>query len=261
MTGRGRRSLAAALCVASALAGAQPDDEARRHLIAQKLRLVEATGATAAVQRARAALAGNRLDEAGAALDEALRSAGKAGAKSAQSAAPDRASLDRLAEQIATYGLALEELARQGNGEAAGIATRLAALRAEGEALAADGRLADAKRRLGDAYGLAVQALVRLRAGQTVTMSLRFDNAADEYAYERRRFRSSEMLVAMMVAEGRADGERAGLVAELLREAHALAAAAAEKAAGADHRNAVGAMEAAAGRLNRALQTMGVPVF
>lgn len=261
----GRRKLAAALCLASLCAGVQAADDAARRLIEQKLRLVEATASTPAAreaaQRARAALEGNRLDEAGAALDEALRSAGKAGARAAQAAAPDKASLDRLGEQIATYRLALEELARQGSGEAGGIATRLGALRGEAEALAAGGRLADAGRKLGDAYGLAVQALVRLRAGQTVTQSLHFETPAEEYAYERRRFRSSEMLVDMMVGEGRAGGDGAKLVAELQREARALAASAADKAAAADHRGAVAGMEAAAARLNRALQAMGVPVF
>lgn len=264
MTG-GRRSVAAALCLASLLAGAQPADDAPRRLIEQKLRLVEATAASAAAQeaaqRARAALEGNRLDEAGAALDEALRNAGRAGARSAPPPAAARASFDGLREQIATYRMALEELARQGSGEAGGIATRLGALRSEAETLAAGGRLADANRKLSDAYGLAVQALVRLRAGQTVTQSLHFETPAEEYAYERRRFRSSEMLVDMMLGEGRADGERVGLVGELLREARALAAAAADKAGGGDHGAAVAAMEAAAARLNRALQLMGVPVF
>lgn len=291
-----RRVVAAALrlllpaLLATAAFAQAPDagDEARRRLIEQKLRLVDTLINSPAAQsaargreaeapalvldgrrlleRAQTALRENRLQDASGALDEALRNAGKAAARlSAQpgalSASAQRASFDSLAEQVATYRAALDDLARQGNAEARSLAARTAALRAEADALAGAARLGDANRKLGDAYRLAVEGLSRLRAGQTVTLSLDFATPADEYAYERKRFQSSEILVNMMIDEGRAEGERRRFIDEFMREGRRLAALAAEQAQAADHRAAVAAMESAAAQLNRALQSMGVPAF
>lgn len=286
----GVRLLALALMTTAALAQTPgvADPEQRRRLIEQKLRLVESLINSPAAQnsaygrdaetpahvldgkrlvdRARAALVANQLDEAGSAVDEALRSAGKASARlSAQpgalSTSAQRATYTGLAEQVATYRSALDDMARQGNGEARSLVARIEASRVEADRLAAGGRLGDANRKLGDAYRLAVEALSRLRAGQTVTMSLAFETPAEEYAYERKRFQSSEMLVAMMIDEGRAEGERRNLVDGFLREGRRLDAQAAERANLGDHRAAVTDMEKAATQMNRALQTMGVPVF
>lgn len=279
-------ALSASPAHAEVLAG-QDAAAQRQRLIEQKLRLVEslvnapaaqrgaegrpadaatlASAAKAQLEQARAALAANRLDEAAAVLDGALRSASQASARIAGqggslTASAQQASFRSLNEQVATYRAAIDDLARQG-GEGKAVSARLADLHAEATRMADAGRLGDANRRLGEAYKFAIESLSRLRAGQTVTLSLKFDTPADEYAYERKRFHSSEILVAMMLDEGRADGERRNGVDGSLREGRQLKDLAATQADGGDYRTAVATMERAAGHLNRALQLMGVPVF
>lgn len=275
--------------VAQAQMPASADDhEARSRLLGQKLRLVELLTRSAVAQaskagpgvetsdllgegqrlllRAREAFAASRLDEAGSALDEALRNAARISAR--RSSHPDAANtaalqvgFGGLREQVATYRAALEDLAVQGRKEARQAGTRVDALESQAKGLAESGSWQEANRKLGEAYRLSIESLSSLRAGQTVTLSLTFDTPADEYAYERKRFQSSEMLVAMMIDEGRAEGERRRMVQGFVDEGKQLGGMAAEQADRGDYRSAIDAMERAATHLNRALQTMGVPVF
>jgi hypothetical protein len=282
--------------------------EQRKRLIEQKLHLVESLinspaartsveggepEASALVangrlllEQVRQAMASDRLDEATAALDEALRSATRASARlsnksGALSSSVQQANHKNLSEQLAGYRSGIEDLARQGNGEAKALATRINLLQADARTLADAGKLGDANRKLADAYKLAVELISRLRAGQTVTLSLKFNTPAEEYEYERRRFQSSEILVNMMLAEGRADdprrnvlpgfdnvsgeglpeGGRRGVVDKLVSEARQQLGLAAAEANGGDHKTAVTSMEKAVAKLNRALQMMGVPIF
>ena len=281
------------LSLLSSVAFSQGGDDSaaadqRKRLIDQKLRLVDALvnspAAQASVQAreseasalvlggrrllesARAALAANQLDEASASADEALRSATKASARvsnqaGALSNSAQQTNYKNLLEQVATYRTGIEDLAKQGSGEAKAVAARIDALKAEAESLARAGKLGDANRRLADAYKLAVESISKLRAGQTVTLSLKFDTPAAEYDYERRRFQSSEILVDMMVSEGRTEGERRSMVEGFVREGRRLVGVAADQAQGGDYKGAVAVMEKATAQLNRALQAMGVPVY
>lgn len=260
---------------ACAAAHAQPGAEAdpRGRLMAQKLRLVEslvespapdAAGAEGRqlLKRAREALAANRHEEAGRALDAALRNAVKTAARpGARSAGAEQAIYAGLLEQVATYRAALQDIDGPAAGEARSATARIDGLRKEAAALADGRRPGDANRKLGEAYRHAIETLSRLRKGQTVVLSLDFATPAEEYDYESRRFHSSELLVGMMLAEGRADGERRALVDGFLREGRRLRGVAATHADRGDHRGAIPTMEQAAAELNRALQAMGVPVF
>lgn len=266
-------------------AGAQgADEEQQARLVEQKLKLVEmlvnspaakassADPAAAAaldkrrqlLDEARQAAVERRWQQAGRALDEALVRAAQgkaatAGAELAEGAS--RTSLKNLGEQLASYRASLDTLVRSGRPGAAELLARSDALAAEAKAMAIAGRFDDANRRLGEAYRLVVEGLAKLQAGQTVTLSLKFESPADEYAYEERRFASNELLVAMMIDEGRAEGERRRLVESFGTEARQLRQQAQTLASRGDHKAAVSAMEKASAQLNRALQAMGVPVF
>ena len=279
------------LAVACATAGAQTpagDAEApSSRLIAQKLRLVESllepTAAPSAagggdaetrvlvreghwlIERTRQALAAQRYDDAGSAADAALRHAVKVSARRSSQAGTlgagaQQASYGRLLEQVATYRRALDDVSGSGAGQAREAAGRVDTLRSEAAALANGGRIVDANRKLGEAYRHAVETLSRLRAGQTVTLSLNFATPADEYRYELQRFESSEILVGLMINEGRADGARTR-VDGFLREGRRLHGVAAASADSGDHGDAITAMEEAAAQLNLALQAMGLPAF
>lgn len=280
----------------------------RKRLIEQKLRLVESMVNSRATQlsqagreapiseqalegrkmldRIREALAANQLDQASATLDEALRSATKASARpSMQPGEPgngaQQASYRSLSEQVASYLHGIEELAKQGNSEAKAVVSRINVLQTDAGKLVEAGKLGEANRQLAEAYKLAVGSISKLRAGQTVTLTLKFGTPLEEYDYERRRHQSSELLVNMMIGDGRAEearlnvlpgfdnvtgegvpiGGRRAMVDGLVREAAQQLELAVERAQSGEHQDAITLMEKATAKLNRALQVMGVPIF
>jgi hypothetical protein len=288
------RAFAVALAV-SGLASAGPADaqsaseDGKRRLIEQKIKLLDnllnspaaknaAFGkeaettvlierGTKAVDTARKALAEQRLDEATAALDDAMKSVTAATRKmqsgSALSASAQRKTYDEQTEQVATYRASVAQLTRdaQSGDEARALLEKLDALTAAAKQLESAGRLGEANRKLADAYKMATEELARLRQGQEVVMSLRFDTPADEYAYEQKRYGSNEIMVDMMIGEGKADGDRRRLVDTFVNEGKRLKRDAEIRADAAQFKEALAMMEKANDQMKRALQMMGVPVF
>ena len=221
-----------------------------------------------AVEAARKALNEERYDEAAKLLDEALKSASAASRKlSAEgpgfSDSAQRKTLQDLGEQVATYRASVVDLTRDGKvgAEAKGLLARIDNLSAESKQLADVGRLGDANKKLAEAYKLSVEEISRLRAGQEVVLTLKFDTPADEFAYEQKRFHSSEIMVDLMITEGRAEGDKRKLVDSFLGEGRKLKGQADARAETGQYEEAVGLMEKATVQLNRALQSMGVPIF
>jgi hypothetical protein len=278
----------AALVLAGPL-GAQtaPDPEQQKRLAEQKLKLVEtlanspaaqaaASGADseaagmiergrALLKDAREAIAAQRFDEAGKALDEALRTVSRANSRNAGSLADSaqKQKLQDMTDQVTSYRASMVEMTKNSKiaTEAQAALQRVDALADEGRKLAAAGRLGDANKKMADAYKLAIEEISRLRSGEVVTMSLKFDTPADEYAYEQKRFQSNEILVGMMLSQGRAEGNTRRLVDGFVQEAGKLKDEAAGLAAAKNHKEAISVMEKAYMQLNRALQSMGVPAF
>ena len=275
------------LAAPAAWAQATPDPEQQRRLAEQKLKLVEmlvnspAAQASSAskdaeiagliersrelLKQARETLAGRRYAEAAQALDEALRNVSRANSRNSGglSDSVQKQRLQDMSEQVTTYRASLAELAKNqgGAGSAQAALQRVDGLADESRKLAAAGRLGDANKKMAEAYKLEVEEISRLRAGQEVVMSLKFDTPAAEYDYEQKRFQSNEILVGMMIAEGRAEGDKRRLVDGFLREAGRLKADAIDQSINNNFKEAVSLMEKAVAQLNRALQSMGVPVF
>lgn len=285
-----RRLSVGLLCLALALpamAQTAPDPEQQRRLAEQKLKLVEmlvnapAAKAAAAskdgdsaalIERgrsllatAREALAAQRYPEAASALDEALRSVSKANSRNAGglSDSVQKQRLQDMSEQVATYRGALVDMQKhpKTGGEATAALGRVDALAEEAKRLATAGRLGDANKKMAESYKLAVEEISRLRSGEVVTLSLKFNSPVEEFAYEQKRVQSNEILVNMMIADGRADGDKRRLVDGFVQEAGRLKSEAAGHAMNSKHKEAVEAMEKAFTQLNRALQSMGVPAF
>ena len=264
-----------------------PDPEQQKRLAEQKLKLVEtlanspaaqaaATGADAEaaaliergralLKEAREAIAATQFGEASKALDEALRNVSRANNRNAGSLADSaqKKKLQDMAEQVTSYRASMVEMTKNPKiaAEAQSALQRVDALADEGQKLATAGRMGDANKKMADAYKLAIEEISRLRSGDVVTMSLKFDTPADEYAYEQKRFQSNEILVGMMVSQGRADGGKQRLVDGFVQEAGKLKDEATSLATAKSHKEAVAVMEKAYMQLNRALQTMGVPAF
>lgn len=289
------RRIAAASALLAALGGdpaAAADDPARQATVEQKMRLVEmlvesraGKGIAADGDPARAAmieqrrqllgqahqaLAAGRLGEAERRLDEALARSARA---SAQAGGRPRAlgdsaldaAIANLEQQLASYRTTLTGLAR-GEGVAAGEARTLLArvdhLRSAAERHSAADKRADAHDRLREAYRLLVEGLARIQAGQTIVMSLKFDDPADEYAYEQRRFHSNELLLRMTLAGQEGDPARPPQqVQAFTAEAYRLRDEAEALSRRNDHAAAIALMERAYAQLNRALQALGVPAF
>jgi len=217
--------------------------------------------------KARSAIDEGRLDEAAAALDDALKSASKASRRlSSEGGLTDsaqRKQLKDMTEQVRTYRKAVEDLTRDPKlqPEASKVLAEVDRLSAEADKLSAAGRLGEANKHMADAYKHAVQELSRLRAGQEVVLSLNFETPAEEYAYEQKRFGSNQIMVDMMIGEGRAEGGRRQLVDRFVGEGRRLKLEAEQQAEAGKYAEAVALMEQATKQLNRALQSMGVPVF
>jgi hypothetical protein len=270
---------------AAAQTAADPEQQQQR-LAEQKLRLVEmlvnapaaqaaaAKGGDAAaliergrglLKEAREALAAQRPVDASKALDEALRSVSKAGGHGAAglSDSVQKQRLQDMGEQVATYRGSLVALAADAKSGAAAKSAleRVDALADEARRLAGAGRLGDANKKMAESYKLAVEEISRLRAGEVITMSLKFNSPAEEYAYEQKRFQSNEILVNMMIAEGRAEGDKRRMVDGFIQEAGRHKAEAINQTSSNNFREAVTQMEKAFVQLNRALQAMGVRAF
>jgi hypothetical protein len=270
-----------------AAAQTAPDPDHQRRLVEQKLKLVEMLVNSPAAQvsaasrdaetatliergkgllrNAREFLAAQRYGEAGQALDEALRSVARANGRNSGglSDSIQKQRLQDMSEQVTTYRGSLVDLTNTPKLAAAAQAAllRVDTLAEEARRLAAAGRLGDANKKMAESYKTAVEEISRLRAGEVVTMSLKFDSPMAEYAYEQTRFQSNEILVGMMIAEGRAEGDKRRMVDGFIQEAGRLKASAIDQAINNNHTEAVAAMEKAFVQLNRALQAMGVPAF
>lgn len=271
----------------SAAPAADPSQASR--LIEQKLKLVEmllkssaapsgdgAKEAERAAQKekslelvklARDALAAGRLDEATHAAHEALSGMTKAISRVAAKPVPSEENLRKqfqeLKEQVGFYRTSLAGLVRDPRvGEGARqLLERVDTLLMEGNQAFAKGNLKDGNEKMAAAYKVSVEEISRLRAGHEVVISLKFDTPGQELEYEEKRFQSGRLMVQMMIEEGRADGQRRGLVDRYTLEAASLRDEAATLALDNRHTEAIERMEKAVKALNRALQSMGVPVF
>lgn len=275
------------LAAPAARAQSTPNPEQQRRLAEQKLKLVEmlvnspAAQASSAskdaevagliersrelLRQARENLAAQHYSEASQALDEALRGVSKANSRSSGglSDSVQKQRLQDMGEQVATYrGALVDMLKNPKNGaEAQSALNQVDTLADAARRLAAAGRLGEANKKMAESYKLAVEEISRLRAGEVVTMSLKFNSPAEEYAYEQKRFQSNEILVNMMIAEGRAEGDKRRMVDGFIQEAGRLKANAIDQSINNNFKEAVSLMEKAFMQLNRALQTMGVPAF
>lgn len=262
--------------------------EQKKRLIDQKIRLLEmllnspaaksaAYGAEAetttlvahghkVIAEARQQAAEARYDEASKTLDEAMKVVTKATRRSSDTSFADSAHRQTYAdqsEQIATYRKSVVDLTKDPKlGDAARtLLARIDALTAEGAQLLTAGRLGEANKKLAEAYKLVTEDIARLRQGHVVVMSLKFDSPAEEYAYEEKRFGSNRIIVDMMMAEGKGDGDKRPMIERYLNEAGQFKREAEGLAQNGRYDEAVKSMERANGQLVRALQVMGVPVF
>lgn len=225
-----------------------------------------ANEAEAYLETARRALAANRLDEAGEALDRGLRSASMAsslGTKPHRSPEQEKRKYKELDGQIRSYLESMGEALKNGSpaDRSGETLSRVEKLVLEAERLAGTGEFGNANKILTEAYQMTVTMVSKLRKGTTLVSTLNFATAADELEYERRRNGSYEMLVGVMLDERQGGTKSLRQLADrYIGESRSLRERAEREAAAGDFRAAIDTMEEATSRLVRILQAGGLPV-
>lgn len=270
------------------ISGANADDQKKR-LADQKIRLLETLLSSPAaksaaygvevdspplvdygqkmIARARQEVAEARYDEAGKTLDEVMKTVSKATRRASSDTAfsdsAQRKTYSDLSEQLATYRQTIQDLTHDVKLKDAArrLLGEIDAATANSAQLSAAGRWGEANKELAEMYKRLTEQIAQMRQGHEVVLSLKFASPADEFAYEEKRFSSHQIMVDMMIADGKADGDRRRLVDPVLVEAARLKREAFQQASGGNYLEAVRSMERANSQLVRALQAMGVPVF
>jgi hypothetical protein len=169
-----------------------------------------------------------------------------------------------VVDQVRSYGGALKSLMQDAKHavQASAAQAKIDALLRRTDKLAGENRLKEALGVAEEANRLVVESIVRMRSGETVVVSLSFDSPAQEFAYEKRRFESSEVMIAMTLEDGRSisASSRTNIEA-MLREAHRQRQSGEQEARANKYAEAVRTLEGANRQLIRVLQELGVPVF
>lgn len=169
-----------------------------------------------------------------------------------------------VVDQVRAYRGALKSLTedRRFSSQAKAVEVKIEALLRRTEQLMAETRFGEATSVASEANRLVVETIARMRSGDTVVVSLSFDSPAQEFAYEMRRFESSEVMLAMALEDGRsvAPGLRKN-VDVLLTEARRQRQLGEQEARVGKHAEGVRLLEGANRQMTRALQELGVPVF
>lgn len=275
---------ALALCAAAAAVPAQTRVPLDREQLERKLgststliesssgaRQIEASGTGEALARrakarelhgqAAAALRSGDLEGASKLLDEAAR----AMFEGVRLAAPQQVA---DAKQRTDYGARLESTralveaqkriaAEKGGPRAAEPARQAEALIAEGERLAAAGRLPDARAKIDQAYLTVKAAIGTAREGDTLVRSLNFATPAEEYHYEIDRNDTHRMLVDMLLKDKRG-GTMDAMVDQAVSASARLRRQAEAEAARDDHKAGIKALEESTRELVKAIRAAGV---
>jgi len=280
------RALVAAALLLALLAPpafAQTDREAaRRALVTQKLKLIEQmlaspraqslsaepqakawlTQARELIAESQRAMDANDTERAATQVDEAFRLATAATRRHGASELADSAQKQRyteLREQVNAYRGALGTSSK--SARSADVQRGIDQLVRQAEQSAASGRFDEANRALTQAYQTAVVALSEARAGETVTIELKFNSPAEEFEYEQKRHRSHELLVDVAVTERKPTPATQAHIDRELVQAREVRVRADERAKAGDTKAAIQLMEQATSHLVRALQAAGMPVF
>jgi hypothetical protein len=142
----------------------------------------------------------------------------------------------------------------------AGAATRAIERQlAEAQALAAQGKVGEARPVLDRAYLTARVSIEALRRGDTLVRSLHFASAREEYDYELDRNETHAMLIKLLLADRKdASGAMPPAMQTLVDKAGGLRGEAEAKARTGDHPGAIKLLEDATRELVRAIRVGGV---
>lgn len=287
---RWRRAVAAILCLGllapAAFAQTSPRLQADQANTAQKATFlhnmvtksvvaetIESSGDPAAqaelaaardlVRQAQDDLAKGAFDQANEKLDQALRRINEQTRRLSQQAVKQErsaADYEKRLHTVQTFLKAYERVAGEKSLSAAASA-QIAVIQqqvAEAEGLAAGGRHADAIEVLDRAYKTARGDIRELRDGQTLTRSLNFETAAEEYAYEKDRNDSHIMLLRFAMSEKQPPASFLKGIERLRGQALSLRQQAEQEAGGGQHGTAIETLNRSTDTLLKAIRMTGI---
>ncbi len=195
------------------------------------------------VGEARSDLDSGRVDAANAKLDEALALVNKevqrlSGAE--VRGAHDRQMYERRLKAVNTFLAAYQRVAADGSSKsAAHQAEAIRGLVGKARDEAGSGDYEAAIATLDDAYATARGDIRAIREGQTLTRSLDFETAEQEYDYELGRNQSHFLLLQFAISEKQPQGSVVGRIEQNRQAAEKMRKQAEGKAAEGDHPDAI----------------------
>lgn len=237
-------------------------------------RQIEASG-NAEAQAARAAARALRQQaqtaheqghdaEASGLLDQAARQlivAARLAAPEQVTAAKQQRDFDNRMESVQALLTAQKRISTEKGLGAKGQAdsNALEQKRQSAAALAAGGKLEQARTQLDEVYLTTKLSIEQMRNGDTLVRSLQFANKEEEWHYEVDRNDTHKMLITLLLAEKRAGNPGLdGMVQKYLETAAALRGQADASAKGKDYEGAIKQLEDATRELVRAIRSAGV---
>jgi len=218
--------------------------------------------ARALVEDAKADLKGGAFENANDKLDQALalvNSEIKRLSGDEVRGAHDRDMYERRLNAVNTFLAAYQRVAEEGSSRAAAKqAETIRGLIGKAEGEAGKGRYDKAIEILDDAYATARGDIREMRQGQTLTRSLEFATAEEEYDYEVGRNRSHFLLLEFALSENKPAGSVAARIKENREKAEELRADAEKKAAGGDHPKAIDLLNQSTDLLLKTIRMGGI---
>jgi tetratricopeptide (TPR) repeat protein len=219
--------------------------------------------ARALVAEAHADLAAGQVAAANGKLDQAVKLVNTEARRLSQGDVKHERLQEAYAKRLKTvkaFHTAFERVAQEkGGSSAATVQARTQAdLIARAEALAAEGRLADAKAHLDQAYRASTASLRELRKGDTLVRSLSFETPAEEYAYEVDRNDSHLMLLTLALSQNRPSAGAVKIIESLRMKAVDQRGRGDRQAQDGDHVSAIDTLVQSTATLMKAIRMSGL---
>jgi hypothetical protein len=218
--------------------------------------------ARALVDQAKADLKGGAFEAANDKLDQALalvNSEVRRLSGDEVRGAHEHQMYDRRLKAVNTFLSAYERVAKEGSSRAAARqakAIRTLIGKAEGEA--GNGRYEAAIEILDDAYVIARGDIRQMRQGKTLTRTLDFATAEEEYDYELGRNRSHFLLLQFALSEKTPAGSVVGRIDKNRKTAEGLRGGAEKKAAAGAYPEAIDMLNQSTGLLLKTIRMSGI---
>lgn len=218
--------------------------------------------ARALVAKARDDLSRNNFDAADDKLNRALELVNSNTQRlsgAAVQGARDREAYERRRHAVGTFLGAYQRVANAGGDQSVSRqAARIEALSGDAEALAIRGNYAEAIDKLDEAYAVARGDIREMRDGKTLTRTLDFATAREEYDYELGRNRSHFLLLEFAFSEKNPQGSVLGRIKGNKSDAEGLRREAESLAGKGDHATAIDKLNESTAKLVQAIRMSGV---